>query len=131
MSKVVLVTGSAKGIGKAIILEFAKNGYDCVINYNTSKDEALNLLENVKAYGVKALAIKCDVSNEEEVRELKELRNEVYSTGDADYAGRYIFTGYRTDTALTMDESNLKQDFKITENTRNILQIQYKDCAEE
>ncbi len=45
---------------------------------------------------------------------LKELRNEVYATGDADYAGRYIFTGYRTDTSLTFRE-NEKTNFEITE----------------
>lgn len=45
---------------------------------------------------------------------LKELRNEVYATGDADYAGRYIFTGYRTDTSLTFRE-NEKTNFNITE----------------
>lgn len=45
---------------------------------------------------------------------LKELRNEVYATGDADYAGRYIFTGYRTDTSLTFRE-NEKSNFNITE----------------
>jgi len=41
---------------------------------------------------------------------------EMYATGNQDYAGRYIFTGYRTDTALTMDENNLSQDFSITES---------------
>lgn len=45
---------------------------------------------------------------------LKELRNEVYATGDADYAGRYIFTGYRTDTSLTFRE-NEKTNFNIKE----------------
>lgn len=45
---------------------------------------------------------------------LKELRNEVYATGDADYAGRYIFTGYRTDTSLTFRD-NEKTNFQITE----------------
>ncbi len=37
---------------------------------------------------------------------LKELRNEVYATGNADYAGRYIFSGYRTDSPVTMVENN-------------------------
>lgn len=45
---------------------------------------------------------------------LKALRDEVYSTGNSDYAGRYIFTGYRTDTALTFTE-NEKQEYSITE----------------
>ena len=64
---VVLVTGSSKGIGRATILKYAREGYDVVINYNNSKEEALLLEEEVKKLGVKALTIKADVSNEEEV----------------------------------------------------------------
>ena len=44
--KVALVTGSSRGIGRGIVLEFAKNGYDVVINYNTSKDSAFSLFYN-------------------------------------------------------------------------------------
>ncbi len=67
MSKVALVTGSARGIGAAIIEELASSGYDCVINYNTSRDEALSLNEKIKKYNIRSLVIKCDVSNEQEV----------------------------------------------------------------
>lgn len=45
---------------------------------------------------------------------LKALRDEVYSTGNADYAGRFIFTGYRTDTALTFGNA-MEQKYSITE----------------
>ena len=63
MNKVVLITGGAKGIGKAIALELAKNHYDIVINYLTSEEEAIKLKETIiKEYGVKCLAIKADIS---------------------------------------------------------------------
>lgn len=66
--RVVLVTGSSRGIGKGIIFEFAKNGYDVVINYNNSLDLALSLKKEVEAlYKVKAMVVKCDVSCEESV----------------------------------------------------------------
>ena len=48
------------------------------------------------------------------IEQLKELRKELYSTGDADYAGRYIFTGYRTDTSLSFTEAKT-QKYTITE----------------
>lgn len=70
MSKVVLVTGSAKGIGAAIIEELAASGYDCVINYNTSEAEAFTLNEEISKYGIRSLVVKCDVSKEEEVNQM-------------------------------------------------------------
>ena len=38
------------------------------------------------------------------VEQMKSLRNEFYSTGNVDYAGRYVFTGYRTDTTMSFTE---------------------------
>jgi 3-oxoacyl-[acyl-carrier protein] reductase len=72
MSKVALVTGSSKGIGKEIVRELASNGYDVVINYNTSEKEAYELNKEVSKYNVRSLVVKCDVSNEEEVKSMVE-----------------------------------------------------------
>lgn len=52
------------------------------------------------------------------LEQLKALKDEVYSTGDADYAGRYVFTGYRTDTSLSFSEAETK-DYTITEQLDN------------
>ena len=68
MNKVVLVTGGAQGIGKAIVLELAKNHYDIVINYLTSSKTAALLEEEIKKnYDVRVMTVQADVSKEEEV----------------------------------------------------------------
>ena len=79
MNKTVLITGAAKGIGKAIALELARNKYNIVINYLSSKDEALELQRKIiDEYKVKCLAIKTDVSKENEVDEMvKQIEKEL------------------------------------------------------
>lgn len=52
------------------------------------------------------------------IEQLKGLAAEVYSTGDADYAGRYVFTGYRTDTSLSFFKDE-KIKYTITEQIDN------------
>lgn len=70
-NRVVLVTGSSKGIGKATIIEFAKKGYDVVINYNNSEQSATELKEYIESnFKVKALLIKADITNEDEVKDM-------------------------------------------------------------
>lgn len=71
MNKVVLITGGAQGIGKAIALELGKQGYDIVINYLTSKEEAHALKDMIiDNYGVRCMVIQCDVSKEDEVNQM-------------------------------------------------------------
>ena len=68
MNKIVLITGGACGIGKAIALELAKNKYDIVINYLTSQQAAIALKEQIiQSYGVRCLTIQADVSDEDQV----------------------------------------------------------------
>ena len=65
MNQVVLITGSAKGIGKAIAFELAQAGYAIVINYRSSKQEALAVQNQIQDMNsVPCLCIQADVSKE-------------------------------------------------------------------
>lgn len=69
--KVVLVTGSNRGIGKACIEEFAKVGLNVVINYCHHSEEAYSLKEEIEdKYNVNVLVVKADISKEEEVNDM-------------------------------------------------------------
>lgn len=68
VEKTALVTGAGKGIGKAIALAFAQAGYNVIINYNGSKEAAQSVLKEAESYGVKAITIQADVSNDEQVK---------------------------------------------------------------
>ena len=61
--KVALITGGTRGIGKEIAKEFAKNGYDIIINFVSDNTDIKNLEEEFKQIGSKAIFIKADVSN--------------------------------------------------------------------
>lgn len=83
MNKTVLITGASKGIGKACAIQFAKQGYNVVINYKSSKEEALELREELeKKYSIESLALQCDISNEEAVIEMINIIKEKYNTID-------------------------------------------------
>ena len=71
MSKVVLVTGSSRGIGKSTVIEFAKNGYNVIINYNNSVNEAEELKKYIlEKYDIQVLCIKADMCNEEDINNM-------------------------------------------------------------
>ena len=73
--KVALVTGAARGIGRAIATKLAQSGADLVVNYYNSHEEAEALCEQFRALGRRAVALKASVSQPDSVDELfTELR---------------------------------------------------------
>ena len=69
-SKVALITGSARGLGKAIAERYAALGADVIINYSRDKAAADQVLSNIKAMGVRVAAIQADISKVAEVEKL-------------------------------------------------------------
>ena len=72
-NKVALITGSARGLGKAIAERYASLGADIVINYSRDKASADEVVANVSAFGVRVIAVQADVSK---VADLERLFNE-------------------------------------------------------
>src|ERR1035438_4561337 len=68
--RVVLVTGAAKRLGRAIALASAQQGADVAITYRESEREARKLVAKLARLGVEALSVRCDVGDETSVREM-------------------------------------------------------------
>ena len=64
-----LVTGGSRGIGKACALHLAQAGYNVVINYAGNEEAANKTVSELEALGVKAEAVKFDISNHDEAQE--------------------------------------------------------------
>ena len=67
MSKVVLVTGGSRGIGANIVEALAKDGYNVILNYNNSENEARKIQENLLKQNINIDIYQADVSNHIEV----------------------------------------------------------------
>ena len=80
--KNVIVTGATRGIGREIALTLAQNGANIAMNYRNLNSEVEDLINEIKSFGVDAIAIKCDVSITDEVDNfVKEVRSH-YNTID-------------------------------------------------
>jgi|SRR5579872_2444243 len=69
-SKIALVTGASKGVGKGIALELARQGADIVVNYNRDAAGALRTVEEIRALGRRAVAVQADVGSAVDVGQL-------------------------------------------------------------
>jgi 3-oxoacyl-[acyl-carrier protein] reductase len=68
--KIALVTGSATGVGRAVALQFARQGLAVAVNYSRSESDAQETLAEVKNLGVPAILCKANVADDRAVREM-------------------------------------------------------------
>jgi 3-oxoacyl-[acyl-carrier protein] reductase len=83
-AKVILVTGSSRGLGKSIALELGKAEQKVVINYvsDGSKDAAEETVKEIKALGGDAIAVQADSSDPEQIKKMFDQVVEEYGTCD-------------------------------------------------
>lgn len=80
--KTVIITGGAKGIGKAIAYEFANSGYNVIINYKTSEKQAIQIKEELTKLGKNVEIYKADLCKKEEVDNMIKFVEDKYKTID-------------------------------------------------
>ena len=120
--KTVLVTGGSRGIGKCIVENLAKDGYNVVLNYNKSEKQAKQIQKNLKEQGINIEICKADVSNREDVKKLvrftlNKFKNIDVLVNNAGIAKLQMFNDITDEDWNEMIATNLNSAFYCTQET--------------
>lgn len=125
--EVALITGSARGLGKAIATHLASLDYAVVIHYNTSKTEAERFQQQITDRGGQAMVLQADVTNPESVAAMIQNiettwgRLDVLINNVGDYIKKNI-TEVSINEWLTMFNSNLHSVFYCVHHALPLMQ---------
>lgn len=103
--KVASVTGSRRGIGLAIARELAKDGYTVVLSDIIEKEEALPLLEELRAEGLSVDYVRCDISKTEDRAAFFAYIDKTYGRLDVHVNNAGVAPRVRLDILETTEES--------------------------
>ncbi len=114
--KTAVITGSGRGIGKAIALELASRGCNIVVNYFRRRSRAEETAHEVEQRGGRAIVVKAHVGDEEQVRNL-------VRAGAEHFGGVDIFVGNAASGVLkpAMEQGAKEWDWTLNINARSIL----------
>lgn len=119
--KVALITGGSRGIGKAIAIKFAKEGYNLVINYVSDKTNLEELENEFKQYDSEVLFVKADVSKFDECEEMVKQSIEKFGQIDvlvnnAGITKDNLLLRMSVEDFEKVIDINLKGTFNVTKN---------------
>lgn len=132
MTKIALITGGSRGLGKNMALSVAQKGTSVIITYNSKREEAEAVVQEIKENGQKAFALQLDVSNSKNFDAFVSAVNDVlkneFSTDKIDYlvnnAGVGIHSSYTDTTEEQFDSMvniHLKAAFFLTQKMLPIM----------
>ncbi len=130
--KTVLVTGGSRGIGKAIVYAFAKEGYNVILNYNSSDQSARDIVEDLKNCDGVVEMFKADISNRDEVNSMMEYAVKEFGKIDvlvnnAGICNVKLFTEITEQDWENIMQVNLKGVFNVTQAALRYSMIKEKD----
>lgn len=122
MSKVVLITGASRGIGRNIAYNLAMNGYNVIAGYNSSKESAEELKKELEEQNINIDILKVNVCKRDEVKKFVEFAIDKYGKIDvlinnAGIAQVKLFTDITDEDFDTMLKTNLYSVFYATQET--------------
>lgn len=133
MSKVVVITGASRGIGRNMAYNLAINGYQVIANYNASEKQAVELQEELINQGIEIDIFKANVSKSQEARKLINYAIEKYGKIDvlinnAGIAQQKLFTDIEEEEFDKMIKTNLYSVFYTTQEAVRFMVKVHKGC---
>lgn len=126
MTKIVLITGASRGLGKNMALHLADQGRDIIVTYYANKQEADSVVQAIEAKGRKAVALQLDVTNSESFTDfsdkVKQQLQTIWQCDQFDYlinnAGSGVYKTFVETTETDFDQmsnEHLKGPFFLTQ----------------
>ena len=133
MSKIVIVTGASRGIGRNIAYNLAVNGYRVIANYNNSEQEALKLKSQLDEKGIEIDLFKANVAKRSDVKKLIDFAIEKYNKIDvlinnAGITQEKLFTDITDEDFDKMMKINLYSAFYTTQETVKYMLREHEGC---
>lgn len=131
-NKIALVTGGSRGLGKNMALSLAQKGNDVIITYQSQKEEAEKVIEEIKQLGQQSVALQLDVANSKTfdsfIESLKSALSETFKADKIDFLINNAGIGTHASFAETTEEQldtlysiHFKGAFLLTQKALSIL----------